>query len=79
LRALAPNTTQSNHTTSHTHFKEDPGIENAVSELGKKGVRFESYGLPGQDERGIWTAPGGARVVWFRDPDGNVLSVSQHV
>jgi predicted enzyme related to lactoylglutathione lyase len=31
-----------------------------------------------QDERGIWNAPGGARVAWFNDPDGNVLSVSQH-
>ncbi|MGO9642618.1 MAG: VOC family protein [Candidatus Acidiferrales bacterium] len=58
---------------------EVPAIEGAVSQLGKKGVRFESYGLPGQDERGIWTAPGGARVAWFKDPDGNVLSVSQHV
>jgi hypothetical protein len=31
-----------------------------------------------QDERGIWSAPGGAKVAWFKDPDGNVLSVSQH-
>ena len=30
-----------------------------------------------QDERGIWTAPSGARVAWFRDPDGNTLSLSQ--
>jgi hypothetical protein len=31
-----------------------------------------------QDERGIWTAPGGAKVAWFKDPDGNTLSVSEH-
>ncbi len=58
-------------------------IEGVVSDLGKSGVRFENYGLPGQDERGIWTSPmvnnatGGARVAWFKDPDGNVLSVTQ--
>ena len=32
-----------------------------------------------QDELGIWTAPTGDKVAWFKDPDGNVLSVSQHV
>jgi hypothetical protein len=30
-----------------------------------------------QDDRGIWTAPGGARIAWFHDPDGNVLSLTQ--
>jgi catechol 2,3-dioxygenase-like lactoylglutathione lyase family enzyme len=54
------------------------GIENIVADLMKKGVRFEKYGLPGQDEQGIWSAPGGAKVAWFKDPDGNILSVSQH-
>ena len=54
-------------------------IEQAVAELEQKGVHFEKFpGLP-QDERGIWTAPGGAKVAWFKDPDGNILSVSQHV
>jgi catechol 2,3-dioxygenase-like lactoylglutathione lyase family enzyme len=53
-------------------------IEEAVSGLQKKGVHFEKYGFDGQDDCGIWTAPGGARVAWFKDPDGNVLSVSQH-
>ena len=58
-------------------------IEETVSQLQAKGVSFENYGLPGQDERGIWTAPAvdnstsGARVAWFKDPDGNVLSVTQ--
>ena len=54
-------------------------IEAAVSELRSRGVRFEEFsGLP-QDEHGIWTAPGGDKVAWFKDPDGNILSVSQHV
>ena len=35
--------------------------------------------LPGQDENGIWTAPTGDKVAWFKDPDGNVLSISQHI
>jgi catechol 2,3-dioxygenase-like lactoylglutathione lyase family enzyme len=54
------------------------GIDKYVSGLQEKGVNFERYGLPGQDERGIWAAPGGAKVAWFKDPDGNVLSISQH-
>ena len=53
-------------------------IEDAVSGLQKHGVRCEKYGLEGQDDRGIWAAPGGAKVAWFKDPDGNVLSLSQH-
>lgn len=53
-------------------------IESAVATLSKRGVRFEHY-FPQQDAQGIWTAPGGDRVAWFKDPDGNTLSVSQHV
>jgi len=53
-------------------------VDSTVAELVKKGVKFEKYGMPGQDDRGIWSAPGGAKVAWFKDPDGNVLSVSQH-
>jgi catechol 2,3-dioxygenase-like lactoylglutathione lyase family enzyme len=58
-------------------------IEKTVIDLMEKGVSFENYGLPGQDERGIWKAPvvdnatAGANVAWFKDPDGNVLSVTQ--
>ena len=48
-------------------------------ELSNAGVTFLRYdGMP-QDENGIWTAPGGGRVAWFQDPDGNVLSLSQYV
>ncbi len=55
-------------------------IDIAVSELAAKGVKFEIYDFPWmeQDEQGIWAAPDGARVAWFKDPDGNLLSVAQH-
>jgi catechol 2,3-dioxygenase-like lactoylglutathione lyase family enzyme len=54
-------------------------IENVVSAMTAKGVVFERYGFLEQDALGIWAAPGGAKVAWFKDPDGNTLSVSQHV
>jgi catechol 2,3-dioxygenase-like lactoylglutathione lyase family enzyme len=54
-------------------------IENVVRELQKKGVHFEIFGFFKQDDLGIWTAPTGDKVAWFKDPDGNILSVSQHV
>jgi catechol 2,3-dioxygenase-like lactoylglutathione lyase family enzyme len=53
-------------------------IENVVSAITAKGVVFERYGFFEQDALGIWSAPGGAKVAWFKDPDGNTLSVSQH-
>ena len=50
-----------------------------VKELEQSGVKFERYSFLEQDELGVWTAPDGtARVAWFKDPDGNVLSLSQH-
>jgi catechol 2,3-dioxygenase-like lactoylglutathione lyase family enzyme len=49
-----------------------------VRDLAAGGVQFERYDGLKQDELGIWSAPGGAKVAWFKDPDGNVLSVSQH-
>src|SRR5581483_1660039 len=58
---------------------EVPAIEDAVSELHQRGVQFEKFGFFKQDELGIWTAPTGDKVAWFKDPDGNILSLSQHV
>jgi catechol 2,3-dioxygenase-like lactoylglutathione lyase family enzyme len=49
-----------------------------AAKLQQVGVRFERFGFLEQDQLGIWSAPGGAKVVWFRDPDGNTLSLSQH-
>jgi len=56
---------------------EVPDILTAVRDLKQKGVQFEHYGMPTQDAEGIWTAPGGAKIAWFKDPDGNILSLAQ--
>ena len=53
-------------------------IRATVTSLQHKGVAFERYPNMGQDESGIATFPGGDKVAWFKDPDGNVLSLSQH-
>ncbi|HLJ54668.1 MAG TPA: VOC family protein [Chthonomonadaceae bacterium] len=52
-------------------------IEAAVTELSARGVAFLSFGFPGQDARGICTFEEGAKVAWFKDPDGNTLSLAQ--
>ena len=54
-----------------------PDIRSAVLELVQRGVVFQHFEGLEQDADGIWTAPGGARVAWFRDPDGNTLSITQ--
>jgi catechol 2,3-dioxygenase-like lactoylglutathione lyase family enzyme len=57
---------------------EVPDIASAVRTLASRGVKFTIYEGFGQDELGIWTAPGsGNRVAWFPDPDGNNLSLTQ--
>ncbi len=54
-------------------------ISATVRALQRSGIAFERYPGMDQDELSIWAAPGGAaRVAWFKDPDGNTLSVSQH-
>jgi catechol 2,3-dioxygenase-like lactoylglutathione lyase family enzyme len=54
-------------------------IEKMAAELHAKGVQFERFGFFEQDQLGIWTAPTGDKVAWFKDPDGNLLSISQHI
>jgi catechol 2,3-dioxygenase-like lactoylglutathione lyase family enzyme len=49
----------------------------AVRALTARNVPFERYQGLEQDELGIWRAPSGGRIAWFRDPDGNVLSITQ--
>lgn len=50
-----------------------------IRSLQANGVVFERFGdFMKQDELGIWTAPDGTNVAWFKDPDGNILSLSQH-
>jgi catechol 2,3-dioxygenase-like lactoylglutathione lyase family enzyme len=53
-----------------------PDIAAAISALSRNGVQMQRYDFP-QDEQGVWTAPNGVKVAWFKDPDGNVLSLTQ--
>ena len=48
----------------------------SVAALAARGVVFARFPGMQQDAAGIWTSPGGAEVAWFRDTDGNVLSLS---
>jgi catechol 2,3-dioxygenase-like lactoylglutathione lyase family enzyme len=52
-------------------------IVSTIGVLNKKGVVFEKYSFLRQDNLGIWTSPNGSKVAWFRDPDGNVLSITE--
>jgi catechol 2,3-dioxygenase-like lactoylglutathione lyase family enzyme len=54
-----------------------PDIAAAVRGLASRGIAFVRFGGLPQDELGIWTSPGGARVAWFKDSDGNLLSLTQ--
>jgi catechol 2,3-dioxygenase-like lactoylglutathione lyase family enzyme len=54
-------------------------ISAVVNWLASRGVSTEKYPFVPDKETGIWVAPGGDKIAWFKDPDGNVLSVSQHV
>jgi catechol 2,3-dioxygenase-like lactoylglutathione lyase family enzyme len=48
-----------------------------VGALRTRGVTFERYPFLQQDAQEIWDAPGGARIAWFKDPDGNLLSLTE--
>ena len=52
-------------------------VGKTVNALQKKGVKFERYPGMEQDQLGVWSSPGGAKVAWFKDPDGNVLSLTE--
>ena len=52
-------------------------ISATVRGLAAKGVVFERYDSMDQDDDGVWTTPGGDKVAWFTDPDGNILSLTQ--
>jgi catechol 2,3-dioxygenase-like lactoylglutathione lyase family enzyme len=54
-------------------------INQSLGELVGKGVLFERFDMLEQDESGICTFPNGDQVAWFRDPDGNMLSITQFV
>lgn len=52
-------------------------IKRAMMSLSKAGVTFERYAFLEQDEQGVWTAPSGTKIAWFKDPDGNLLSLAE--
>lgn len=52
-------------------------IAAAIADLQKRGIAFERYEFLAQDASGAWTTPDGTKVAWFKDPDGNTLSISQ--
>jgi catechol 2,3-dioxygenase-like lactoylglutathione lyase family enzyme len=51
-------------------------LDAALSGLSAAGVERTVYDGMGQDDRGVWTAPSGAEIAWFKDPDGNTLSIN---
>jgi hypothetical protein len=53
-------------------------VAHVVGQLVRHGVRLERYPWLDQDPSGVWLAPSGARVAWFKDPDGNLLSVVEY-
>ena len=73
--AKVPNFTPLQGTILGWEVKE---IETVVTWLGDRGVTLEKYPFVQDRELGIWTTPSGDKVAWFKDPDGNILSISQH-
>jgi catechol 2,3-dioxygenase-like lactoylglutathione lyase family enzyme len=68
---LKPDLSPANYTI--LNFQVDD-VEEAVDELGSRGVEFERYDGFDQDEKGIARGPG-PNIAWFKDPSGNILSV----
>lgn len=56
-----------------------PDIAAMITDLKSAGVEFNKYDGLQQDDHCIWSAPDGTKVAWFKDPDGNTLSLTEHV
>jgi len=52
-------------------------ITSLIKQLNDKNIFFERYDFLKQDKLGIWTSPNGSKVAWFKDPDGNILSLTE--
>jgi catechol 2,3-dioxygenase-like lactoylglutathione lyase family enzyme len=52
-------------------------LRSVATGLTARGVTFLRYDGMNQDEAGVWTTPGGDLIAWFRDPDGNILSLTE--
>jgi hypothetical protein len=57
--------------------REVPDITTAVKQLAAAGIAFSRFRGMSQDAGGVWISPGGARIAWFPDPDGNTLSLTR--
>jgi len=53
-----------------------PDLSTSIDDLVNRGVEFINFEGMDQDEKGTWTTPGGDQVAWFKDPDGNILSLT---
>jgi catechol 2,3-dioxygenase-like lactoylglutathione lyase family enzyme len=54
-----------------------PDIAATMADLESAGVTFERYSFMQQDDKGVWTSPSGAKVAWFKDPDENLLGLTE--
>lgn len=72
--SIMPNLIPAEHTVLGWNVAD---IVLAAKALKTAGIEFTRYPGMEQDEWGVWTAPGGTKVAWFKDPDGNTLSLSQ--
>ena len=52
-------------------------IRSAVQLLNSKNVFCEKYDFFEQDDLGVWTASNGSKIAWFKDPDGNIISLTE--
>jgi catechol 2,3-dioxygenase-like lactoylglutathione lyase family enzyme len=52
-------------------------IRKVAQSLNAANVHGQRYPGLDQDDDGVWTAPGGPQILWFKDPDGNTLSATQ--
>ena len=52
-------------------------IKASINSFRKKGIKFQRYTWMEQDDLGVWTSPSGAKIAWFKDPDGNNLSLTE--
>jgi catechol 2,3-dioxygenase-like lactoylglutathione lyase family enzyme len=70
---------QSTTSSEHTVVGFEVGdVAGAVAGLTSKGVSFERFPGFAHDEAGVWAAPDGTKVAWFRDPDGNLISLVRY-
>ena len=72
--STAPEVTPAKYTVLGWAVKD---IRASLAALASAGVKFERFDFFKQDELGVWTAPNGDQVAWFKDPEGNLLSIAQ--